>query len=126
MLSLRVAGTDAELVIWEQSGAVLFDVRVSPRAAREKLLGTHAGALKLSLSAPPVDGAANEALIAMLAAALAVPRAAVSIVRGQHSRNKRVRVHGVNAEAVRALLPSPDPNLPDKESGCPKAYRREK
>jgi uncharacterized protein (TIGR00251 family) len=95
-----------ELVIDERDGTVTFDVRVSPRAAREKVLGVHGGALKLSLSAPPVDGAANEALVALLAQALSVPRKAVAIVHGERSRNKRVRVHGVDASAVRALVPS--------------------
>jgi uncharacterized protein (TIGR00251 family) len=95
-----------ELLIDERDGMVTFDVRVSPRAAREKVLGVHGGALKLSLSAPPVDGAANEALVTLLAHALSVPRKAVAIVHGERSRNKRVRVDGVDANAVRALLPS--------------------
>jgi uncharacterized protein (TIGR00251 family) len=106
--SATVRQRDA-IAIEERDGAVTFEVRVSPRAAREKVLGVHGGALKLSLSAPPVDGAANEALVAMLARALGVPRAAVALVRGERSRLKRVRVHGITAETVRALLPAREP-----------------
>ncbi len=93
------------LRISEQHGAVCFDVRVAPRASRAAITGVHAGALKLSLTAPPVDGAANAALIELLADALAVPRRAVRIARGEHGRNKTVCVEGTSAHAVRALVP---------------------
>jgi len=86
-----------------QGESVELDVRVSPRASRDRIQGEHAGALKVSLSAPPVEGAANDALVATLARALGVPRASVQIVRGQRSRTKTVRVSGVTPEAVRAL-----------------------
>jgi uncharacterized protein (TIGR00251 family) len=87
----------------EQDGTVCFEVRVAPRAARAAIAGVHAGALKLSLTAPPVDGAANAALIELLAEALSVPKRAVWIERGERGRTKTVCVRGVTADAVRAL-----------------------
>lgn len=96
-------GGDA-LLLREHDGSVTFDVRVQPRAARAALAGVHGGALKLSLTSPPVDGAANAALIELLAEQLAVPRRAVQIVRGEHNRQKTVRVAGVTAAQVRAAL----------------------
>lgn len=91
------------LVVEEVSGGVRFGVQVAPRASREAVLGVHDGALKVALTAPPVDGAANEALVAFLARALGVPKRAVRITGGQTSRRKRVEVEGTTAAAVRAI-----------------------
>lgn len=74
-----------------------------PRASRERILGLHDRALKVALTAAPVEGAANEALVRLLAKALGVPRGAVRIVRGELSRNKHVEVTGVDEAAIRAL-----------------------
>ena len=93
-----------ELALREQDGALCFDVRVAPRAARAAIIGVHAGALKLSLTAPPVDGAANAALIELLADALRLPRRALRIASGAHSRTKRVCVQGLAADELRAAL----------------------
>jgi uncharacterized protein (TIGR00251 family) len=99
------AGNTASLVeLLERSDGTSFRVRVAPRAAREALLGVHDGALKVSLTAPPVEGAANAALVRMLAKALGVPRRAVSVLHGEHGRLKTVRVEGMSAVAVRAAL----------------------
>lgn len=87
-------------------GSVRFTVRVQPRASRNTVAGVHAGALKVMLSAPPVDGAANEALIELLADALGVPRRAVRIVSGITARTKLVEVDGVSADQVRRLAPA--------------------
>ena len=84
-------------------GGVRFAVRVQPRASSTALAGVHAGALKVRLSAPPVDGAANEALVDFLAARLGVPRRAVRIVAGATARTKMVEVDGVDEAEVRAL-----------------------
>jgi uncharacterized protein (TIGR00251 family) len=91
------------LDIESRNGGVRFAVRVSPRSSRSAIEGIHAAALKVRLSAPPVDGAANEALIVLLAHALGVPRRDVAIVRGLTSRNKVVDITGVTAEDVRRL-----------------------
>lgn len=83
---------------------VLIAVRVAPRSSRDAILGVHAGALKVALTAPPVDGKANEALTTLLSKALHVPRSAITIERGDHARNKTVRIHGINAAGVQALV----------------------
>jgi len=88
----------------EDSGMVRFTVRVQPRASRSEVAGVHGEALKVRLTAPPVDGAANAALIELLADLLAVSRTAVRIVAGEHARGKVVEVVGVDAESVRRLV----------------------
>jgi uncharacterized protein (TIGR00251 family) len=89
----------------EVDGAVRFAVRVTPRASRAAITGMHGGALKVSLTAPPVEGAANAALIELLAGALGVPKRAVRIEHGDHSRQKAISIEGVSLAAVRALVP---------------------
>jgi len=88
----------------EGAGVVRFSVRVQPRASRSEVAGVHGDALKVRLTAPPVDGAANAALIELLADLLAVSRSAVRIVAGEHARAKVVEVVGVDAECVRRLV----------------------
>ena len=83
---------------------VRLRVRVAPRAAHARILGVHDGALKVSLTAPPVDGGANEALVALLAEALGVPRRAVVITHGHTSRLKTVMIAGVSEGQLRALV----------------------
>jgi len=94
----------AALRIGEKSGVVRFGVRVQPRASRSEIAGLHGDALKVRLTAPPVDGAANAALIELLADRLAVSRSAVRVVTGEHARDKVVEVVGVGAESVRRLV----------------------
>ena len=84
-----------------------LQLRVHPGAKRNAITGIHDGALKLSLTTPPTDGRANEALIAFLAEHLRLPRARIALISGQTSRSKTVRITGLNAEEVRARL-SPD------------------
>lgn len=86
-----------------RAGGVRFSVRVQPRAATEGVGGVHGGALKVRLSAPPVDNAANEALVALLARELDVPRRAVRIVAGATGRTKVIEVDGVGESQVRRL-----------------------
>jgi len=83
---------------------VVLDVRVIPRAGRAGFAGTRADALLVRLTAPPVDGAANAELIQIVAATLGVPRRAVTIVAGERSRLKRVRIDGVTVDMVNATL----------------------
>ena len=82
----------------------LLSIRVVPRAPRTKVDGERAGAILVRLAAPPVDGAANDALVAFLAAALRLPRRQVTIVSGEKSRDKRVRVEGLDEASARAAL----------------------
>ncbi|MBS1870928.1 MAG: DUF167 domain-containing protein [Actinobacteria bacterium] len=82
-----------------------LDVRVIPRAARDELAGMRDGRLLVRVTAPPLEGRANAAVCALLAKAAGVPKGAVAVVRGEGSRDKRVRIGGdVDEAAVRARL----------------------
>ncbi len=86
------------------SDGVTLAVRVIPRSSRNQIVGVENDALKIRLTAPPVGGAANAALIEFIADWLRVRKSAVSIVGGDKSRNKTVRVSGVTAEQVSQRL----------------------
>jgi len=86
-----------------RGSAVRVSVHVQPRAARSEIVGLHGAALKVRLQAPPVDGAANEALVALLADRLGVAPREVKVVAGASSRAKTVEVEGTTEAAVRAL-----------------------
>jgi uncharacterized protein (TIGR00251 family) len=93
-----------ELDVRERGDGVRFAVHVHPRAPRSAVDGVREGALRVRLAAPPVDGAANEELVRLLAAVLGVARKDVCIARGTTSRSKLVDVRGVGVEAVRSLV----------------------
>ncbi len=95
------------LRITDSPDGCVLPVRAHPGARRNAITGVHDGALKISLTTPPTDGRANEALIAFLAEKLQIPKARISLVAGQTNRSKAFRISGLNAEEVRALL-SPD------------------
>jgi len=80
----------------EEKDGVLFKVKVQPRAARDQVAGIYGDSVKLRLTAPPVDGEANDACRAFIAGLFSVPRARVEIVSGLASRNKLVKVYGVD------------------------------
>ena len=82
---------------------VRVSVHVQPRASRSEIVGVHGTALKVRLQAPPVEGAANDALIALLAERLGVPRRAIRVVGGATSRAKTVEIDDTTEGAVRAL-----------------------
>jgi uncharacterized protein (TIGR00251 family) len=88
----------------EVDGVLRFAVRVTPRASRAAITGVHDGALKVSLTAPPVEGAANAALIELLAKALDVPKRAVRIEHGDHNRHKTISIEGATLAALHALV----------------------
>ncbi|MGB8011244.1 MAG: DUF167 domain-containing protein [Terriglobales bacterium] len=81
-----------------------FAVKVHPRAKNNAITGEVGDALKLALTAPPVDGKANEACIDFFAKLLKVPRSSVTIASGLTSRNKVIRVAGITAELLRDRL----------------------
>lgn len=83
---------------------VMLTVRVLPRASRNQVIGVEQGAIKIKLIAPPVEGAANAALIEFVAGWLGVRKSAVMIVSGEKARHKRVQVVGLAVEAVRQKL----------------------
>jgi uncharacterized protein (TIGR00251 family) len=86
-----------------QGGAILFNVRVVPRASRSEVMGEHDGALRVRVAAPPVDGAANEELQRTLARALDVAIREVLIVGGHSSKLKRMSVSGITREQLERL-----------------------
>jgi hypothetical protein len=88
----------------ETPDGVLLTIRVIPRARKTQLAGIRDGALVVKVSTPPVEGAANDTLLAFLADQLHLPRRAVRLVGGDRSRQKRVAVAGVTAAAVRAAV----------------------
>ncbi len=81
-----------------------FAVRVQPRASRNRIAGEMGDALKIALTAPPVEGKANEACVEFLANLLKVARSSVTIASGESSRNKVVRVAGMRASEVEQRL----------------------
>jgi uncharacterized protein len=94
--------------VHETRDGVSFLVRVTPRAGRTQFLGVIGegaeAAFRIVLAAPPVDGRANEELISYLAGVLDVPRTAVEVISGEHSRNKVVRVRGCNSAQVKSAF----------------------
>ncbi|MCY1035423.1 DUF167 domain-containing protein [Corallococcus sp. BB11-1] len=83
---------------------VELTVLVQPRASRTKVVGEHDGQLKIQLAAPPVDGEANAALLEFIAKKLGVPKRQVTLTAGDTSRRKRLKVQGVDAPAVEAVI----------------------
>lgn len=87
-----------------QDEAITFTVRAQPRATKSAWVGEVEGALKVKIAAPPVDGAANEELIRLLAKLFDVPRRAITILSGATAKNKIVRIHGLTATQFEAKL----------------------
>lgn len=101
---MNVISSGPPLVIASSRDGVVMDVRVIPRARRAGLAGVRDGALLLRLTAPPVEGAANAEVVAILADALGVPTGAITILSGHRNRLKRVAIAGITTdEAARAL-----------------------
>lgn len=96
--------SDEWLRIDPKNGVVRFSVHIQPRASRNEIAGFRGEALKVRVTAPAIEGAANAALIEFLADRLGVGRTAVRIVTGQHARSKLVEVTGIDAERVRRLV----------------------
>jgi uncharacterized protein (TIGR00251 family) len=90
--------------IHNSASGVSFAIKIHPRAKKNAITGEVGDALKLSLTAPPVDGKANQACIDFFAKLLNLPRSSVTIAAGHTSRNKVVRVEGLSAEDLRARL----------------------
>jgi len=92
------------IVVRDSPGGATFEVKVHPRAGKNAITGELGGALKLALTAPPVEGKANEACIEYFANLLKVPRSSVTIASGQNSRRKVIRVTGLSAEEAQKRL----------------------
>jgi uncharacterized protein (TIGR00251 family) len=85
----------------ESPAGITFAVKVHPRAKKNAITGEVGDALKVAITAPPVDGKANSACIEFFAKLLNLPRSSVTIAAGQTSRNKVIRVSGLTAQQVR-------------------------
>jgi uncharacterized protein (TIGR00251 family) len=85
---------------------VTLSIRIQPRASKNEIVTMMSGGLKIRLTAPPVDGAANEALVKFLADTLSIPRSHIEIVSGHTSREKIVRITGISDTEVKRLLNS--------------------
>jgi uncharacterized protein len=90
--------------IEEHRNGVRISIRVQPRASRTEIAGVHGDALRIRLTSPPVDGAANEALVTFLTEHFALPRHAVTIISGAQSRTKIVELAGMTAADLRRML----------------------
>jgi len=100
----KSVGPPSELTVHPRNGGVRFTVRVQPRASRSVVDGVREGVLRIRLTSPPVDGAANEALVAFLAELLDVAKRSVHIVAGASSRTKVIEVDAMDTDQVRACV----------------------
>lgn len=92
------------LRIGATSTGIRFSVRVQPRASANEVVGLYGDALKVRLTAPPVDGAANVGLIALLAGTFGIPARCITLVSGATARTKIVELRGITEERVRQSL----------------------
>jgi uncharacterized protein (TIGR00251 family) len=91
-------------VLTDDGDSVLLAIRVIPRASRTEIVGERAGRLAVRVTAPPLEGRANDAVRRLLAKALGVTVGRVQVVSGERGRDKRVRIEGISAtEAARRL-----------------------
>ena len=96
--------TAALIPISDHPLGATFSIRVQPRAGRTAITGTVGDALKISLSAPPVEGRANAAVVDFFSEILSVPRASVQVVAGERSRNQLIRIAGCSGSDVQRKL----------------------
>jgi uncharacterized protein (TIGR00251 family) len=94
----------SELLINEHAGSVTFEVRVIPRSSKSEIVGLYGNALKIRLTSPPVEGAANNELLKLLSRKVGVSRSAIEIISGQSAKTKRIRIIDVTAAQIRAIL----------------------
>jgi len=81
----------------EKDGVLIFNARVVPRASTSEIVGSHDGALKIRIAAPPVDGAANVELIKILAKKFNISKSAIEILKGQTSKTKQIKIDGLKS-----------------------------
>ena len=87
-----------------QPDGALLAVKLQPRASKNEIIGALGDELRIKVTAPPVDAAANEALIRLLAETLGCPRSKVELLRGHTSRHKTIKLHGLTPEAIATKL----------------------
>lgn len=86
------------LKVTETKEGVRLEIKVQPRSSRNQIAGVQDGILKIKLTAPPVDGEANLALIEYLSSLLGVPKRSINLIKGETSRNKLVEINGIKRE----------------------------
>lgn len=91
-------------MIVEKEGGCVLSLKVIPRSSRNQIVGVEQGYLKIKLQAPPMDGAANVALLTFLADFFKEPKRSLSIISGQQSRHKRVHIKGLKVSEVMEVL----------------------
>jgi uncharacterized protein (TIGR00251 family) len=91
----------------EKSGTLLLHLKIQPNASSTKIAGQHGQRLKIRLQSPPQDGKANQELIRFLSKTLGIPKSCIELIRGQTSRDKTVRISGLTADQLLALVPEP-------------------
>jgi hypothetical protein len=87
------------LQLTQVENGIRLEIKVQPRSSKNQIVGEHNGALKVKLTAPPVEGEANQALLAYLASILKIPKKNVVLLKGESSRNKILEIRGVNVES---------------------------
>lgn len=92
------------LTLRERPDGVTIECRVTPRASRNAIKGVRDGVLQIALNAPPIEGRANEALIEFISDRLRIPRSRISILGGEHGRNKVVLIQGITSGELSARL----------------------
>lgn len=88
----------------EEADGVSFEVRVQPRSSKAEINGVHDGALRVRLTAPPVDGAANRQCIELFSRKMKIPKRAIRIASGASARRKRLKVLGMSMKEVKNIL----------------------
>ncbi len=88
----------------EKNGAIIFTVKVAPRASKTEIVGEYDKALKIRLSAPPVGGAANAELIKFLAKTFGVSKSAVEIISGETAKTKQIRIEDLSSEKFLKII----------------------
>jgi uncharacterized protein (TIGR00251 family) len=93
-------------LIKETPDGVIFNIRVLPRSSRCEIAGIQNDALKLKITAPPVEGKANEECIRFLSDTLGIKRNRISIIAGRKSKNKSVAINGLSREDIESIIPN--------------------
>lgn len=110
----------------EKDGALIFTVKVVPRASKSEIVGELNGALKVRIASPPVDGAANAELVKTLAKFCDVPKSTVEIIKGETSKTKQIKISDVNQADFNRLIERSADNAAQKQVTEPQQTERER
>ncbi len=92
------------LIINEVPGGIRLEIKVQPRSSKNQIAGEQEGALKVKLTAPPVDGEANQALINFLSSYFKIPKRNITLLKGETSRHKLVEIQGIDKTTLTKLV----------------------